>query len=78
MEIDRACLSRPGYGTGTYIRTRTIGPIAEFRAGCISLEIFVNYFKIFSYYLEAWSKIGDNRFGLFVWLSSLLFLWLIN
>ena len=52
MEIDLACLSRPGYGTGAYIRTRTPGLIAEFRAGYISLEIFVNYFENFQLIFE--------------------------
>ena len=66
MEMYLDHLSRPYYGTVSYIRTRTPGLVAGCRVGYISFKYLVNIFNIFINYLETWSKVGNNRFGLLV------------
>ena len=78
MEMYLGYLSRPCYGTVSYIRTMTPGLVAGCRVGYISLKHFVNIFNIFINYLETWSKVCNNRFGLFVVVIVFLFSCLIN
>ena len=66
MEMYLGYLSRPCYGTVSYIRTMTPGIVAECRVGYISFKYFMNIFNIFLNYLETWPKVGNNRFGLLV------------
>ena len=60
-----ANLSRPQYGTVSYIRTETSGLIAGCRDGVISFKFLMNVFNIFINYLETWSQVCGNGFWLF-------------
>ena len=57
-----ANLSRPLYGTVSYIRTETPGLFAGCRGGFISLKILSNIFNYFTNYFETWSQVSETVF----------------
>ena len=67
-------LSRPRYGTVTYIRTETPGLIAECRDGFISSKILPNVFNYFTNYFKTWSQVCGNGFLCFAVPSILFFM----
>ena len=78
MSMDIVYFGWPEYGTATYIRRETPGPIAGYMAGIISFNYLQIFLNIFINYWEAWPKVCSNgSFVVFV-ATAPLFLCLNN